>query len=323
MFRLYSVLFIQPLDYYDIPLMKITVVGSLNYDLVTTVGTVPQGGETVQAIDFETHHGGKGANEALALSRLSKEHDIHLVGCVGNDVFGKELTGSLTSAGVNMHVQTVDESRTGTATILVEQSGENRIMVYAGANQHVTTERFPESEYFPSDFILLQNEIPLETTFSIISQSRNHKTATVFNPSPIPKTSFAEYPFSDYIVVNETEAEALTGVPVPSVEEAYKALPLLLKQCSCAVVTLGSKGVVWMKQGEEKPGFQPAISLGKVVDTTGAGDTFLAAMCSQLASGRSMSECMRFAAAASGIVVTRRGAASSIPEHDEVIAALK
>lgn len=305
--------------------MKVTVIGSINYDLVTTVVRVPQGGETVAAEDFATHNGGKGANEAIALGRLrsAEVSTIKLVGSIGDDFFGKEIEKKLAVDGVDTSdVKVAAGTSTGTATILVETSGENRIMVAKGANGLVDTDHLAQAEWRDSKYVLLQNEIPLETTFAVLKQAANLKVKTVFNPSPVPPVKFREYPHADVLVVNETEAELLTGVAVTNLEQADRAMETLLERCDLAIVTLGAKGVTWRQRGQPQDSAR-ARDMGKVVDTTGAGDTFLAAFVAQAAIDKPIAECVAFATAASGIVVTRKGASSSIPTREEVLKALE
>lgn len=298
--------------------MRFTVVGSLNTDLVTSLNSVPKGGETVHADNFETHYGGKGANQAFGLRRLTDpaKSEVALVGCVGNDVFGKDISQHLSKNKVDVsQLKVLDDARTGVATILVESSGENRIMVYAGANGKVE----PPSDYKGSDFVILQNEIPLSTTFEVIKQCRELGIKSVLNPSPLPGVPLSEWPKVDILVVNEGEASALSGVEVSSRETAENAFPLLHKSAGMVVITLGSRGVIWQTADKKDTGFVPAHKVEKVVDTTGAGDTFLGAFLSQYEdSTKSTAERMGFAVKAAALAVTRKGAASSIPALEEV-----
>jgi len=306
----------------------ICVVGSLNYDLVTGVNTVPAGGETVPASSFDTHKGGKGANQAYALRRLTAPNDaeVAIVGCVGTDSFGKELLDHLKSSGVDTsNVRELGDVRTGTATILVESSGENRIMVYPGANGRVAKqEALAVLEKYQPDYVVLQNEIPLETTLAVLEfAAANPKTLSVLNPSPLPELPITQWPSVGLLCVNESEATALSGVDVASIEKAQEALSVLLQYCEICVITLGGQGVVWQaRSGQYKsdvPGYEPANRVEKVIDTTGAGDTFLAALVSRLASATGpLGAHVSFAQTASAIAVTRPGAASSIPTLDEV-----
>lgn len=298
--------------------MRFTVVGSLNTDLVTSLKSVPRGGETVHADEFETHYGGKGANQAYGLRRLTDpaKSEVALVGCVGNDVFGKDIFQHLSNNKVDVSQLTVlDDARTGVATILVESNGENRIMVYSGANGRVE----PPSDYKGSDFVILQNEIPLSTTFEVIRQCREQGITSVLNPSPLPEVPLSEWPKVDILVVNESEASALSGVEVNSRETAENAFPILHNSAGLVIITLGAHGVVWQSADKKDAGFVPAHKASKVVDTTGAGDTFLGAFLSQYEDRtKSTTQRMEFAAKAAALAVTRKGAASSIPALEEV-----
>lgn len=301
----------------------ITVIGSLNYDLVTTAERVPNGGETVHATNFETHNGGKGANSALALGKLSPQGtQVAMVGLVGKDEFGEQLKKGLSDVGVDVKtVQTIDKVRTGVATILVETSGENRILVYSGANGELTFDKIPESILQHSKYILLQNEIPIETSLKVLEVAHEMSVCTVYNPSPIYDIDRKYYQYVDYLAVNETEARIIAKTPeIESTEDAYKAIDKLLELGvkKAVIVTLGAKGAVFSSADKSDRGFCPSTNVGKVVDTTGAGDTFLAATITKLALGESLKSCLDFASKASGIVVTRHGAASSIPTLEEV-----
>lgn len=300
--------------------MKVLIVGSLNFDLVTSVNKAPKGGETISAEGFNTHYGGKGANQAYAIRRLTDANmvNVSLVGCVGADSFGKELLSHLKTNGVDVSkVRSLQNAKTGTATIIVESNGENRIMVYPGANAEVTD--VGEALVDDPDYIVLQNEIPLDTTFGILRAAERLNCRTVFNPSPLPNVPLGEFPFIDILVVNEGEAEALTGTLVSSKEMAIKALPHLLEVSGMSVITLGAKGVVWQEKGRT-PQFCPAHEVEKVVDTTGAGDTFLAALVSQMIDeSKPMSDKFKFAVKAASIAVSKEGAASSIPKLSEVL----
>lgn len=300
--------------------MRVLVVGSLNFDLVTSVKKAPKGGETISAEGFSTHYGGKGANQAYAIRRLTDKNsvDVSLIGCVGADLFGDELLSHLDNNGVNVsNVRSLQNSKTGIATIIVEKNGENRIMVYPGANAEVTG--VDEALLDDADYVVLQNEIPLDTTFGILKAAENLRSRTVFNPSPLPEVSLKKFPFIDILIVNEGEAEILTGMPVSSKEMAFEALSHLLVVSGLSVITLGTNGVVWQEKGQP-PEFHPAHKAEKVVDTTGAGDTFLAALVSQMIDeSKPMSNKIGFAVKAASIAVTREGAASSIPALSEVI----
>lgn len=298
----------------------ITVVGSINYDLVTTVSRVPKGGETVHAQTFETHRGGKGANEALACARLSEAGcRVKMIGCVGRDQFGEDLIEHLNGEGIDTSsVQQHDDVRTGVATIIVETTGENRILVYPGANGKVSADQVTTKSLEGSRFVLLQNEIPLETTLSALRLAHNSGKATVWNPSPLPEVSEEIWQYVDYLIVNEGEAAVITGMNVENVGQAKEAVIALLSMgVRVAIVTLGHNGSVY---GNSKENIvHCAATKVSPVDTTGAGDTFLGAFVAALCEKRSIDESVSYASRASAIAVTRAGAGSSIPKRGEII----
>lgn len=302
----------------------ITIIGSLNYDLVTTAKRIPEGGETVGATNFATFHGGKGANEARAARRLSpSDVKVKMVGLVGDDTFGNELRAGLEKEGVDVSQVNYSDKRTGIATILVDAEGENRILVYPGANGDFSIDKVSEDLWAESKFVLLQNEIPLESTLEILKQAAK-TVKTVYNSSPILDVPNSAYENVDYLIVNAIEAGIIAnndGNSVQTQNDAEKVLDSLLDLGvrTAVVVTLGSHGAVYAsKEGSER-GFVPAAKVKHVVDTTGAGDTFLAGFISQVHQGKSLEESLQFATKASAIVVSREGAAASMPTLEEVL----
>lgn len=302
----------------------ITIIGSLNYDLVTTAKRIPEGGETVGATSFATFHGGKGANEARAVRRLSPPTvKVQMVGLIGDDTFGNELRAGLEKEGVDVSRVKYSDKRTGIATILVDAEGENRILVYPGANGDFSADKVSEDLWAGSDFVLLQNEIPLESTLQILKQA-SKSVKTVYNPSPILDVPNAAYKDVDYLIVNAIEAGIIAnndGNSVQTQEDAEKVLDSLLNLGvrTAVVVTLGSHGAVFAAKERSERGFVPAAKVKHVVDTTGAGDTFLAGFISQVHQGKSLKESLQFATKASAIVVSREGAAASMPTLEEVL----
>ncbi|CAN6672370.1 ribokinase [Trichomonascus vanleenenianus] len=307
--------------------MKITIFGSLNYDLVTSAERMPQPGETIGASNFETHHGGKGANQALAVRRLSSQAvSVEMIGAVGNDTFGNELLASMTKEGIDTsRVKVSKTERTGIASIFVDPKGENCIMVYPGANGTHTVEELNLDTFKGSDLLILQNEIPLPVVYKSLELAKKAGIKTMYNPSPV----YADAPLDvfknvDYLVVNSTEAQVLSkAAPIGSEdyspEQALSALKPLQKTlgCNSIVITLGGSGSVYL-DGEET-GHVPAGKPERIVDTTGAGDTFLGAIAGQLiGSNKPLGEALAFASKASAIAVSRHGAAEGIPYLREI-----
>lgn len=326
--------------------MPITVIGSLNYDLVTYTAKVPEAGETFQANSFENHLGGKGLNEALASSRLlPDEHkgSVRMIGNIGNDSFGKELKQALTEAEVDtLFVQTIENQSSGVAVILVEEeTGENRILITAGANGELKPTEEDYGKYFPEtksktgteksvDFVILQNEYPepLET----IAWVKNNRPSIniAYNPSPFKPELVNLNTFSqiDLLILNEGEANAVASKLFGKTYEDFNELAVQLSKlinqeniCT-VVITLGSKGSVFVSKRSESSSdtgsFVPSIRVDKVVDTTGAGDTFFGGVVLQLSVGSTIEDAVKFATVASSLTIRSKGAAESIPTYEAV-----
>lgn len=323
----------------------ITVIGSLNYDLVTFTPKVPDAGETLQATSFENHLGGKGLNEALACARLSKNGStrVRMIGKIGSDSFGNELKQALVDAKVDTtHVETIDNQTSGVAVILVEESGENRILITAGANGDLKpTEREFET-YFTSveegDFVVMQNEFPAVVDSIEWIKSNRSKVNIAYNPSPFNEAFITPLILGkvDFLIVNEGEAldvaqsilskDEIKGFNQSIDEDKVKGFGGLASKLqgminqvnvSTVVVTMGAMGSVFASRGEE-PVFIKSHKVEKVVDTTGAGDTFFGGVVLQLAQGFTTREAVEFATAASGLAIQTKGAAEGIPHYTDV-----
>lgn len=316
---------------------SITVVGSLNYDLVTYTNKVPGPGETYQAISFENHLGGKGLNEALAASRLSAPNsttNIRMVGNIGEDSFGKELKQALVDSNVNVdYVKEIKGISSGVAVILVETNGENRILITAGANGELkpTEEEYQSifSETEDGDYVILQNEYP--DTFKTISWLKANKPRVniAYNPSPF-KEEIADPEIMkqiDLLIVNEGEAADIartlnlnekTEESVDNMKKLASALQRKLHQsnCSSAIITMGGQGCCYSTK--EGASFTPASKVENIVDTTGAGDTFFGGIVLQLAQKSSLQDAVSFATKASALAIQRKGAAEGIPWFNDI-----
>ncbi|GEQ72065.1 hypothetical protein JCM33374_g5751 [Metschnikowia sp. JCM 33374] len=329
----------------------ITIIGSLNYDLVTFTDKVPEGGETFQANSFENHLGGKGLNETLACARLSQNggSGVRMVGNVGADAFGRELKQALIDAKVDTkYVRTIDNQSSGVAVILVETSGENRILITAGANGDLKPTNEDFETYFKDsnaegDFVILQNEFPY--TLESIEWIKSHKPTIniAYNPSPFNKEFITTQTLEkiDFLIVNEGEALDVAQCILNEVEiakfhdtiqkdrvEGYGLLASKLqskldqKNTSTVVITMGSLGSVFVNNGRD-PKFIKSQKVEKVIDTTGAGDTFFGGVISQLRSNEDIEKAVTFATAASGLAIQRKGAAEGIPHFGDVNKILK
>lgn len=323
--------------------MGICVLGSLNYDLVTVTDCIPNEGETVAASGFSTHCGGKGLNQAIA-ARLLGQQTVRMAGCVGDDNFGRELLQFLNHKGVlTSDVQVKKNVVTGTATILVEQNtGQNRILVVAGANGRSTFGATLLDSMFQPDskeYVIFQNEIPDSLLPMRWIRDNRPGIRIVYNPSPLRRLKLSDIGLVDILVVNEHEAQVvLNYVADRSIVEKFQdtlkenfigafklachwlcfnALHEGLDQA--CVVTLGAQGVVFCSGKDSEVRFRPSIQGIKVVDTTGAGDTFLGGLVANLDNGSKLTDAINFATYSSSIAIQAEGAAESVPSRDEVM----
>lgn len=296
----------------------VVVVGSINIDLVVKATRAPKAGETISGSEFQMLPGGKGANQAIAASRLGAA--TMMVGCVGDDLFGRVSLDSLLSSGVNVeNVIIVPDSATGTALIVVEESGENRIVIVSGANSKVSSEagNITENLIKSAKILILQFEIPLETNLKLIELAHDNGVKILLNPAPANKIPDQYLSLVDTLVVNQTEAELFVKFPIEGIDTAFKAAENLNQHgVETVIVTLGSKGAVLST--EEHKLFVPGIQVD-VVDTTGAGDTFVGGLAASIVAGDSLETAVKFAVCASGLAVTRMGAQPAIPGKDDVL----
>jgi ribokinase len=297
---------------------EVVVVGSLNMDLVARAPRLPIPGETVAGLAFATVPGGKGANQAVASSRLGAR--TALIGCLGDDAFGASLRESLAADQIDcLGVRTVPGESSGVALIVVDEAGRNGIVVVPGANGLLTPADVDahRATIAAASVVVLQLETPLATVEHAARTARALGKTVVLNPAPARPLPPGLLACVDYLVPNEVEAAALTGVAVDSVEAAIAAGRLLLRSgVGTVLVTLGASGLVAV--GPDGARHVPARAV-KAVDTTAAGDTFIGGFCAALVRGRPLALALGFAQAAAAISVTRPGAQPSIPHQREVV----
>ena len=381
---------------------SITIIGSLNYDLVTYTNKVPQGGETYQANSFETHVGGKGLNESIAVAKLTPKNSvllngsssttttsgdgdgaIRMVGKIGDDSFGQQLKQFLIDNKVNVdHVHTVNNQTSGVAVILVEEeTGENRILITLGANGELKLDDKEYESIFPKttgsitttttttkegeggylSFVILQNEYP-DTVKSINWIKSNRPQLNIaYNPSPFKSELITKELLSkiDLLIVNEGEAldvanhllknshqqdlidkiNQINKSNVPNstgdnhtlLVEVFLKLAIELQKLinpdniQIIVITMGSKGSIYIAKNsggggsQTTPQFIKSRKVEKVIDTTGAGDTFFGAIVLNLALGKLIDYAIKFATTASSLAIQKKGAAEGIPSYEEVM----
>lgn len=290
---------------------EIVVVGSANMDLVVRTGRFPQAGETVAGSTFNTFPGGKGANQAVAGGKLGA--DLLFVGKVGEDAFGDELIQSLASAGVDTSgVQRTAEARSGVASIVVDDAGQNEIVVVPGSNGLLRpVEAIEAAKGFRACKVaLFQHETPADTVDACILEASKHCT-TILNPAPARPVSDAVLSVLDFITPNESEARELTGVEVADEASCIAAARVLLDRgVKHVIITLGAQGCFFMDA--EGSGVVPARKVN-VVDTTAAGDAFNGALACFLAEARPLREALQLANYVGALSATKPGAQSSMP----------
>lgn len=298
---------------------KVTIVGSFNMDLSVRTPRMPVPGETLLGGPFTTGPGGKGANQAVAAARLGA--DVSMLVKLGQDVFGNQAAENLIREGINPEtILRTDQTHTGVAFIIVDNTGENLIVVAGGANNQITPEDVERARttLTSADILLTQLEIPMETVAYAVKIAHDAGVKVVLNPAPGQPLSPDLLQRIDILTPNETEAQTITGLPVTNVAEAEEAGRHLLRSgVKAAVITLGSKGsLVVTPDGST---LVPGRSV-KVVDTTGAGDAFSGALVVALGEGKGLVEAAAFANAAAALQVTKPGTAPAMPYRDEVLA---
>ena len=296
----------------------VVVVGSLNMDLVVSVPRMPAAGETIFGNDFQIFPGGKGANQAVAAARLGAR--VTMIGRVGQDAFGDRLIAQLRSDGVDVTRVAADpKNATGVAMIALEKSGQNSIIVASGANMCLTPEEVALAwrTLEDIDVLIMPLEVPVECIEEASRLAKNSGARVVLNPAPV-------HPFPDdllgrvdVLVPNESETTLLTKMPVNTKAQAEEAARSLQARGAKAIVlTLGERGALLLDQDSPARYF-PAHPV-EVVDTTGAGDAFVAALAVGLAEGGSLIEAVRLANATGALTVTKKGAQPAIPNRKEV-----
>jgi len=295
----------------------IVVIGSLNMDLVVKTEHMPAPGETVRGQGFQTIPGGKGANQAAAISLLGGQ--AAMIGHVGNDAFGPRLIENMAAKGVNtQHIALDADVATGIAMIIVDAKGENSIVIAAGANGRVSPRDIDACDDLlrQTSYLVLQFEIPMETVAYAIQKAAGYGIQVILNPAPAAQFPREMLKGVHYLVPNETEAQLLTGQAVNDPPSAERAARLLHEQgARVVIVTLGEKGAFALTDRESFHTPAPKVN---VVDTTAAGDAFIGGLVVGLSRGLALKEAVYYAVCAGSLAVTRFGAQTSLPSADEV-----
>ncbi len=295
---------------------KIVVVGSANTDMVVKSSTLPLPGETLLGGTFFMNAGGKGANQAVAAARLGG--NVTLVTKVGNDIFGKQTIDGLQKENINTDFIFVDDSTpSGIALIMVNEEGDNCIVVAPGANANLLPADIEAvNAISEAAFILMQLEIPLATIEAIAKKAKETSQPLIINPAPAQALSDELLNGLFLLTPNETEAALLTGIIVQDEVTSSKAADIFLsKGVQNVIITLGREGAYFKNNNEQ---FKVAAPLVLAKDTTAAGDTFSGALTVALTENMNWQQAIQFAVKAASISVTRMGAQASVPYRHEI-----
>ncbi|MGX5377970.1 ribokinase [Ligilactobacillus sp. LYQ135] len=298
---------------------NVTVIGSINLDRSIRAKRMAKAGETLHIDESFSAGGGKGANQAVAAQRLGAK--TNFIGAIGDDDAGKVMLELLSEEKINLAgIETLKNTSTGQAYVIVTDNSENRIFVLGGANMLLTPQHIKTHEDLiqQSDFVVAQFETPIETTIEAFKIAKQEEIKTILNPAPAVKEVPQELlKVTDMIIPNETETQILTGIKIENEDDMIKAADQLHDLgIQIVLITIGSKGTFYSY--DHKHGIVPACKV-KAVDTTAAGDTFIGALSSKLKTDFSnLEDAIKFSNQASALTVQRYGAQPSIPYLKEL-----
>ncbi|WP_060483212.1 ribokinase [Pseudomonas sp. NBRC 111119] len=297
---------------------KVVVVGSLNMDLVARAQRLPRPGETLAGDRFFTAPGGKGANQAVAVARLGGS--VAMVGSVGDDGYGQQLRDGLAAEGIDCQgVITCPGVSSGVALITVDAASQNCIVIIPGGNGLLTPQAVQRFDALlqAAEVVICQLEVPLETVAWTLARAHELGKQVILNPAPASGPLPASwYPHINYLTPNESEAEALTGIPVNDQASALQAGERLLALgAGKVIITLGAQGALRVSADGHQHYPAPVV---QPLDTTAAGDTFIGGFAAGLVRGLEEGDAIAFGQRAAALSVTRAGAQPSIPHLVEV-----
>ncbi len=311
---------------------RILVVGSFVMDVIATTERVPGAGQTVYGKSFHTAPGGKGANQALQCARLGAQ--VTMMGCVGDDLFGRELLETPRASGVDVsHVLVRQGISSGVGHVMLHVSGrtaQNRIVVIPGANRTLTVDEVAwiQPEIGTYDMVLLQLEVPLEVNRAVARWAKEAGVPVMLNPAPATDLDEELLRYVTYLTPNEQEASAETGLPLRLDETGLRrddlqeiAAALWSKGVKNVIITLGGSGSAVV--GPDSIQYIPCVRMEHVADPTAAGDSFVGALSVALTVGLPQEQALAFASHTAAITVSRMGAMPSLPTLEEVLSLLR
>jgi len=289
----------------------IVVVGSAMMDLTAYADVLPEPGQTLAGQLFTTGFGGKGANQAVMAAHCGAQ--VHFIGKLGDDVFGKAIADNFVKVGINSQFVETSSTPNGVAHIWVDGNGENRIIIIPGANHEIEVTKAVEAINSIQDLaiVVAQCEIKQEVTLAAFKAAKARGVTTILNPAPYQQLSAELLELTDWLIPNETEFRELHG-SLPSDDQILKSF----RPGKNSIITLGSKGAVYISaDGQIHHAPAPQVT---AVDTTGAGDAFVGSFAYALSSGKDALEAMKFGIKIASLSVTRKGAQSSYPHQAEI-----
>lgn len=302
-------------------LAMIVVVGSINIDLLMQVKRFPEPGETVLTPAYEWMPGGKGMNQAIAAARAGVK--VAMIGCIGDDGFGTRAQNTMRREGVlTSGVVQSDDLPTGCAMIMVDESGENQVVMSQGANAQVSSEQLPDEILTPANVMLLQMELEPEVNWLVLKRASERGMRTILNLAPAAELPREALEYLDYLIVNRIEAEQIATKLGLSIEtDALKLAHALSKSCGLTcIITLSGRGSVAVEG--DLGWIVPALRVEPVVDTTGSGDTFCGVFAACIHNRMALPEALRRASVAGSMSVRGKGAQTAMPYIDDINATL-
>ncbi|UOA29179.1 ribokinase [Pseudosulfitobacter sp. DSM 107133] len=301
---------------------EVTIVGSINTDLTSYLPCWPKIGETVNTTETRISLGGKGANQAVAASRMGARTTI--IGAVGADTFGTDIEQQLRAHGLDAKLTVQRDMPTGMAFIDVGPDGDNLIRLSAGANYALTPQIIEThaDTIANSKVVVLQNEIPFAASFKAAQIAKAAGALVVMDPAPAPEPFWERDKLAQFDIVtpNSHETKLITGAEPRSLSEAQEAARKLQDYGAAgSIVTMGSKGVAWCINGQSGQMTAPGVN---AIDTVCAGDCFNGAFAAAHVSGKSVRDAIEFAVHAAALTTTRKGATDSIPCYEDLCAVL-